>query len=348
MSTDDIVQIKGLVKEFGSFRALDGLDLDVSPGEVHGFLGPNGAGKSTTIRVLLGLARADGGSVRLFGGDPWQDAPHLHARLAYLPGDVSLWGGLTGGQCLDVLAAAGGGLDEGRRAELLERFDLDPTKRARDYSKGNRQKVALVAALATHAELLVFDEPTAGLDPLMEQNFQEVVRERRAEGTTVLLSSHLLAEVEALADRVSIIRHGRTVISGTLASPRRHTRTSVHAVTSSNPDGLAEMPGVDDLATERLDGHVDARFTIDPDHLDEAVGRLHRAGIHTLTVAPPSLDQLFLSRYEDDGDDVSTAPRHKKRGGRSRRSDGAAQPRHADVDSLPEGERRDRVSRSAR
>ncbi len=302
MSTDDVVRIEGLVKEFGAVRALDGLDLDVRPGEVHGFLGPNGAGKSTTIRVLLGLARADGGTVRLFGGDPWRDAPRLHARLAYLPGDVSLWAGLTGGQCLDVLAATRGGLVESRRAELVERFDLDPTKRARDYSKGNRQKVALVAALATDAELLVLDEPTSGLDPLMEQTFQEVVRERRAEGATVLLSSHVLAEVEALADRVSIIRHGRRVTSGSLADLRRHTRTTVHAVTGTEPDGLTGSPGVADLATEPVGELVDVRFTVDADHLDDAVGRLHAARLHTLTAQPPSLDALFLRSYTDGPD----------------------------------------------
>ncbi len=300
MSSDDVVRIEGLVKEFGSFRALDGLDLAVAPGEVHGFLGPNGAGKSTTIRVLLGLARADAGSVSLFGADPWTQAAHLHARLAYLPGEVSLWPGLTGGQCLDVLAAARGGLVEQRRAELVERFDLDPTKRTRDYSKGNRQKVALVAALATDAELLVLDEPTSGLDPLMEQVFQEVVRERRSEGTTVLLSSHILGEVEALADRVSIIRHGRTVTTGTLADLRRHTRTAVHAVTDGDPKSLADVAGVKDLTITRLDGHVDVRFTVDADHLHTTIGRLHRARIHTLTVTPPSLDSLFLRTYADE------------------------------------------------
>ncbi len=300
MSTDDVVRIEGLVKRFGSLRALDGLDLDVRRGEVHGFLGPNGAGKSTTIRVLLGLARADAGTVRLLDGDPWRDGPRLHARVSYLPGDVSLWDGLTGGQCLDVLAAVRGGLDERRRADLVERFDLDPTKRSRDYSKGNRQKVALVAALATDAELLVLDEPTSGLDPLMERTFQEVVRERRAEGTTVLLSSHILGEVEALADRVSIIRRGRTVTRGSLHDLRRHTRTSVHVVTTAGPEGLATTPGVEDVHTERVDGHVDTRFTVAPDHLDGVVGLLHRAGIRTLTVQPPSLDELFLRTYEDE------------------------------------------------
>jgi ABC-2 type transport system ATP-binding protein len=353
MSTDDVIRIEGLVKTFGPVRALDELDLDVRPGEIHGFLGPNGAGKSTTIRVLLGLARADAGSVTLFGGDPWHDAPRLHARLSYLPGDVSLWGGLTGGQCLDILAAARGGLDERRRSELVERFDLDPTKRARDYSKGNRQKVALVAALATDAELLVLDEPTSGLDPLMEQTFQEVARERRAEGVTVLLSSHILAEVEALADRVSIIRHGRTVTSGTLRDLRRHTRTKVHAVTSEGPEGLAAMPGVGDLHTERLDGHVDTRFSIDPDHLDDAVGHLHRAGIHTLTVAPPSLDELFLSTYEDDG---ATGAARRQEEHHTRRGPALLRPpspfggAHAgDVDdSRPGGDGRHEAGRGAR
>ncbi len=300
MTTQQVVEVEGLVKDFGGFRALDGLDLVVRAGEVHGFLGPNGSGKSTTIRVVLGLMRADGGSVRLLGGDPWRDAPRLHEQLAYLPGDVSLWSGLTGGQCLDILAQAHGGLVESRRTELVERFDLDPTKRARDYSKGNRQKVALVAALSCDAQLLVLDEPTSGLDPLMEQTFQEVVRERADEGVTVLLSSHILAEVETLADRVSIIRHGRTVTSGSLADLRRHTRTQVHAVTGSDPEGLAAMPGVEDHAVQPRDELVEVQFSIDPDHLDEAVGRLHRARIHTLTVRPPSLDALFLSRYADE------------------------------------------------
>ncbi len=217
---EPIVRAEGLVKTFGSVRALDGLDLLVAPGEVHGFLGPNGAGKSTTIRIVLGLMQATAGQVELFGADPWRDAAHLHQRLAYVPGDVTLWPGLTGGQCLDVLGATHGGVNQTRRDELLERFDLDPTKRIRDYSKGNRQKVALVAALAAEADLLVLDEPTAGLDPLMEQVFQECVRQRRVDGLTVLLSSHILAEVEALADRVSIIRHGRMVTTGTLVEHR--------------------------------------------------------------------------------------------------------------------------------
>jgi ABC-2 type transport system ATP-binding protein len=292
-----VIHIRELTKTFGKVRALDGLDLTVHPGEVHGFLGPNGAGKSTTIRILLGLIRATGGHVELFGADPWREAAGLHGRLAYVAGDVALWPGLTGGQCLDVIGATHGRVDEKRREHLIERFDLDPTKRIRDYSKGNRQKVALVAALAAEVDLLVLDEPTSGLDPLMEQAFQQCVRERREDGITVLLSSHILGEVEALADRVSIIRRGRTVTTGSLADLRRHTRTSVHAVTVQEPEGLARAEGVADCVCERLDGHVDTRFTIDADHLDSIIGRLHAARIHTLTVTPPSLDALFLRTY---------------------------------------------------
>jgi ABC-2 type transport system ATP-binding protein len=310
-TTQAVIRTQGLTKTFGSVRALDGLDLEVAPGEVHGFLGPNGAGKSTTIRVVLGLVRASGGQVELFGGDPWREAARLHERLAYVAGDVALWPGLTGGQCLDVLGATQGGLDKTRRAALIERFDLDPTKRVRDYSKGNRQKVALIAALAAQADLLLLDEPTSGLDPLMEQAFQEVVRERRDEGCTVLLSSHILGEVEALADRVSIVRRGRTVTTGTLAELRRHTRTDVHAVTVNAPAGLVDAPGVEGYSSQRVDGHIDSRFTIDADHLDAVVGRLHAARIHTLTVTPPSLDDLFLRTYDADAEPLDGMERGK-------------------------------------
>ncbi len=302
-----VVHTEGLTKVFGKTRALDGLDLTVRSGEVHGFLGPNGSGKSTTIRVLLGLMKATSGHVELFGGDPWRDAPRLHGRLAYVAGDVALWPGLTGGQCLDILGATHGSVDEARRTDLVDRFDLDPTKRVRDYSKGNRQKVALIAALAAHVDLLMLDEPTSGLDPIMEQAFQHCVRDRREEGVTVLLSSHIMGEVEALADRVSIIRRGRTVTSGTLADLRRHTRTAVHAVTVAEPTGLSEADGVVDLQSERLDGFMDSRFTIDPDNLDATIGRLHAAGIHTLTVTPPSLDALFLQNYGESLDPDETA-----------------------------------------
>ncbi len=287
------IHVSGLVKDFGRVRALDGFDLSVAHGEVHGFVGPNGAGKTTTIRILLGLLRADGGRATLLGGDPWRDAVALHRRLAYVPGDVSLWPNLTGGEAIDVIGRAQGGLDEQRRAELLERFDLDPSKRARSYSKGNRQKVAIVAGLSVRAELLLLDEPTSGLDPLMEATFQEVIRERKRDGATVLLSSHILAEVEALADGVTIIREGRAVESGSLAGLRHLTRTAVNAETAHPPTDLAGMPGVHELAEE--DGHVS--FTVDGERLDEVMRYLAGLGIRSLVSRPPTLEQLFLRHY---------------------------------------------------
>jgi ABC-2 type transport system ATP-binding protein len=290
------IEVSGLVKAFRPTRALDGLDLAVARGEVHGFLGPNGAGKSTTIRVLLGLLRADAGRVALLGGDPWADAVALHRRLAYVPGDVSLWPSLTGGEAIDLLGRLRGGLDARRRAELLERFELDPTKKGGTYSKGNRQKVALVAALAADTELLILDEPTSGLDPLMEEVFRECIEERRAAGTTVLLSSHILSEVEALGDRVTIIRAGRAVESGTLADLRHLTRTSIVAETERPPTGLAALAGVHDLHVEGLR----ARFDVDTSHLDEALRRLTAFGVRTLTSQPPTLEELFLRHYGDD------------------------------------------------
>ncbi|PSL52559.1 ABC-2 type transport system ATP-binding protein [Saccharothrix carnea] len=289
------ISVSGLVKTFGPTRALDGLDLTVQEGEVHGFLGPNGSGKSTTIRVLLGLLRADSGAASLLGGDPWRDTAELHRRLAYVPGDVSLWPNLTGGEVIDLLGRLRGGLNEKRRAELLERFELDPRKKGRTYSKGNRQKVALVAALASDVELLILDEPTSGLDPLMEAVFQECVNELRGE-RTVLLSSHILAEVEALCDRVSIIRNGRTVETGTLADLRHLTRTSVSAELVGAPDGLAGLPGVHDLA---VDG-TRVRFEVDTDHLDTALRALVGSGVRALTSQPPTLEELFLRHYEDE------------------------------------------------
>ncbi|WP_280415636.1 ABC transporter ATP-binding protein [Nocardia carnea] len=290
------IDISGLVKKFGRTRALDGLDLQVSAGEVHGFLGPNGAGKSTTIRVLLGLLRSDGGSARLLGGDPWAQAAELHRRLAYVPGDVNLWPGLTGGEVIDLLGRLRGGLDESRRKDLLERFDLDPTKKGRTYSKGNRQKVALVAALASDVELLLLDEPTAGLDPLMEAVFQECVEEVRRAGRTVLLSSHILAQVEALCDRVTIIRHGRAVESGTLTQLRHLTRTSIDAETQRPVTGLDELQGVHDLIA---DG-TRVRFQVDTVDLGAVMEHLTPFGIRTLTSQPPTLEELFLRHYGDE------------------------------------------------
>jgi ABC-2 type transport system ATP-binding protein len=292
------VSVSGLVKTFGSTRALDGLDLSVATGEVHGFLGPNGAGKTTTIRVLLGLLRADAGRAELLGGDPWRDAVRLHRRLAYVPGDVSLWPRLSGGEIIDIFGRLRGDLDERRRDELLERFELDPTKKARTYSKGNRQKVALVAALASSAELLILDEPTSGLDPLMEAVFQDCIREMKAEGRTVLLSSHILAEVEALCDRISIIRAGRTVQSGTLTELRHLTRTSVDVQTAQIPTGLAELPGVHDVRTD--DHH--ARFDVDTNQLEGAMRHLADLGIRSLTSQPPTLEELFLRHYGEELD----------------------------------------------
>jgi ABC-2 type transport system ATP-binding protein len=293
------IVISALVKTFGPVRALDGLDLRVDAGEVHGFLGPNGAGKSTTLRVLLGLLRKDAGTVRLLGGDPWADAAELHRRLAYVPGDVNLWPNLTGGQVIDLLGRLRGGLDERRRADLVDRFELDPTKKARGYSKGNRQKVALVAALASDVELLLLDEPTSGLDPIMESVFSECIEEFRGNGHTVLLSSHILAEVERLCDRVSIIRAGRCVETGTLVELRHLTRTSVVAETE-RPVDLAMSEGVHDLVREGRR----VMFEVDTARVDEVVGALHAAGIRSLTATPPTLEELFLRHY---GDDLSPA-----------------------------------------
>ena len=297
-----VIELRDIVKTFGSTRALDGLDLAVEAGEVHGFLGPNGAGKSTTIRVLLGLLRTDSGTASMLGGDPWRDAAGLHHRLAYVPGDVSLWPNLTGGEVIDVLArmrARGGdgsGLDEARRAEMVERFELDPSKKSRTYSKGNRQKVALVAALASRADLYLLDEPTSGLDPLMEAEFQRAVLELKDDGATVLLSSHILAEAEALSDRISIIRAGRVVQSGTLAELRHLTRTTVIAETERPATAIAQVPGV-----HRPEFHGDrVTFDVDSDHLDEAVTALARFGVRSLAAHPPTLEELFLRQYGEE------------------------------------------------
>ncbi|MBC6462896.1 ATP-binding cassette domain-containing protein [Actinomadura sp. HBU206391] len=290
------IEIVGLVKTFGRTRALDELDLNVATGEVHGFLGPNGAGKSTTIRILLGLLRADSGHTTVLGGDPWKDAVRLHPRLAYVPGDVDLWPNLSGGQIIDLLSRLRGGLDRARRDELCERFDLDPSKKGRTYSKGNRQKVALVAALASDAELLILDEPTAGLDPLMEAVFQECIFEAKAAGRTVLLSSHILAQVEKLCDRVSIIRLGKIVQSGALSEMRHLTRTTIEAETARPVVGMAESPGVHNTS---VNGSK-VRFDVDGEHLEEAIRRLNGFGLRSLVSQPPTLEELFLRHYGDE------------------------------------------------
>jgi ABC-2 type transport system ATP-binding protein len=298
------IEMNGIVKRFGRTVALDGLDLTVGAGEVHGFLGPNGAGKSTTIRILLGLLRADAGEARLFGDDPWSGAARLHRRLAYVPGAVSLWPNLTGGEVIDLLGSLRGGIDERRRTELLRRFDLDPTKKGRSYSKGNRQKVALVAALAADVELLVLDEPTSGLDPIMESTFRTCIDEFRDEGHAVLLSSHILAEAEQLCDRVTIIRAGRSVETGTLAEMRHLTRTSVTAELSMPPTGIERLDGVHAL---RIEGNR-VSFEIDSNAIDAALGVIRGAGVQSIAIHPPTLEELFLRHYGDEltDDDKST------------------------------------------
>jgi ABC-2 type transport system ATP-binding protein len=288
------ISVSGLVKTFGRTRALDGLDLAVRTGETHGFLGPNGTGKTTTLRILLGLIRADAGAARLLGSDPWRDAVALHRRLAYVPGDVALWPNLTGGEVIDLLGRLRGGIDSQHRMRLLERFELDPRKPCRTYSKGNRQKVALVAALASAVELLLLDEPTSGLDPLMEAIFRDCIGEERAKGRTVLLSSHILSEVEALCDRVSIIRAGRTVESGTLAELRHLTRTTISAELTRQPMGLAELAGVHDV---RIAGNQ-VHFSVDSDALDGALRMLTGVGVRNLISQPPTLEELFMRHYE--------------------------------------------------
>lgn len=293
-----VIHVENLCKAFGSTKALDGLDLRVEPGQVMGFLGPNGSGKSTTIRVLMGLLRHDSGQVQVLGQDPWQDAVELHRRIAYVPGDVNLWPGLTGGETIDLFGRLGAGIDPKRRAEMIERFDLDPTKKGRTYSKGNRQKVALVAALAGNADLFIFDEPTSGLDPLMETEFQNTIGEMLTDGKTVLLSSHILAEVESLCDQVTIIREGRTVESGTLAELRYLTRTSVEATTTAPIGPIAAADGVTGFEA-RSDHH--ASFSVANPKLAAVMTELAGLGIEAIESQPPTLEELFMRHYAVDG-----------------------------------------------
>jgi ABC-2 type transport system ATP-binding protein len=299
------ITLSGLVKDFGPrVRALDHLDLRVEAGEVHGFLGPNGAGKTTTIRVLLGMLRADEGRLSLLGGDPWRDTVQLHRRLAYVPGEVNLWPNLSGGEVIDVLGELRGGFDPRRRDELLERFRLDPTKRIRAYSKGNRQKVALVAAFSSDVELYLLDEPTSGLDPLMEAVFQDVVQDLRTQGRSILLSSHILSEVEALCDRVTIIRAGRAAESGTFDELRHLTRTSVVVQTVEPLGAVGGWPGVHDARVEA--GR--ATFSVDPGELNRVLTRLVDLEVRSLVTSPPTLEEIFLRHYGQDVAGASTVP----------------------------------------
>jgi ABC-2 type transport system ATP-binding protein len=289
----NVVEMSGVVKRFGNVTALDGLDLAVRAGEVHGLLGPNGAGKTTMLRLVLGMLRADAGSIRVLGMNPWGDVATLHRRLAYVPGDVALWPNLTGGEVIDLLGRLQGGQDPARRDRLLQMFDLDPTKKARTYSKGNRQKVALIAALATDADLFLLDEPTSGLDPLMEDAFRGCVRELRDDARTVLLSSHILSEAEALSDRVSIIRAGKVVETGGLDQLRHLTRTSVIADVEVAPKGLELLPGVHGVVV--TDHRVSAQ--VEPSGLAPLMQALTSAGLRALTSQPPTLEDLFLRHY---------------------------------------------------
>lgn len=300
---NDLIAASGLIKRFGHTAALDGLGLAVREGEVHGFLGPNGAGKSTTLRVLLGLLRADGGSIRVLGGEPWADAARIHRELAYVPGDVALWPNLSGGETIDLLTRMRGGADPAQRERLIRAFELDPRGKARSYSKGNRQKVALVAAFARPARLYLLDEPTSGLDPLMEDVFRREVERVKSEGATVLLSSHILSEVERLCDRVTIIRAGRTVETGTLDELRHLTRTSFRVRTDATAEQLAALPGVHELS---FDGGRFA-FDIDSDAVPAALRELAALGVDSIEAAPPSLEELFLRHYGDAADAAAAA-----------------------------------------
>ena len=307
--SDCVVEARSLVKRFGAVTALDGLDLSVRTNEIHGFLGPNGAGKSTTIRALLGQLRLSSGTVAVFGQDAWRHAVDIHSRLAYVPGDTMLWPNLTGGQCIDLLGGFHGAMNRARRDELVERFDLDPTRRFRTYSKGNRQKVALVAALACDVELLVLDEPTSGLDPLMEAVFQAVVTERSASGTSVLLSSHILAEVETLCDRLTVVRAGRATFTGPLSQLRSSAATAVDVVTPAAIPGLKHVTGVSRLRSQAEPRGHRTTLLAQAAALPTVLTTVGAARPLQVTVHPPSLEQLFLDQYTEQETNDGGEPR---------------------------------------
>ncbi|WP_404450249.1 ABC transporter ATP-binding protein [Sutcliffiella horikoshii] len=289
-----IIETKNLSKSFGTFTALEGVDMSVNSGEVYGFIGPNGAGKSTTIRILLGILKATQGEAKIFGLDAWKDAVEIHKRIAYVPGDVTLWPNLTGGEVIDLFMKLRGGADKGKREELIERFKLDPSKKCRTYSKGNRQKVALVAAFASKADLYILDEPTSGLDPLMEKVFQESVLQAKSEGKSVLLSSHILSEVEKLCDRVGIIRQGKIIETGTLQELRHLTRTSLLIETKQPLLDIELLKGIHEV--EQKEGSIS--FQVDAEELDSVMKHVSQYGLLKLESSPPTLEDLFMRHYE--------------------------------------------------
>lgn len=292
-----IISVRDLTKKFGNFTALDGINMEVEEGEIYGFIGPNGAGKTTTLRILLGILKATRGEAKIFGKDAWKDAVEIHRNVAYVPGDVNLWPNLTGGEVIDLFVKLRGSNNKSRREELIERFDLDPSKKCRTYSKGNRQKVALIAAFASDADLYILDEPTSGLDPLMENIFQEYIKLAREEGKSVLLSSHILSEVEKLCDKVSIIREGKIIESGSLEELRHLTRTSMMIQTREPIEALNEVKGVHDI--EKRNNTI--YFQVDGEELDNVIKYISPFGIIKLESAPPTLEDLFLRHYKGDG-----------------------------------------------
>lgn len=297
-----LVEIKGLTKRFGKFTALKNIDLSVNEGEIYGFIGPNGAGKSTTIRVLLGMLKPNEGQVTIFGKDAWKDAVEIHKRIAYVSGDANLWPNLTGGEVIDLFLTMRGNKNENRRDELIRRFNLDPSKKCRAYSKGNRQKIALISAFASDADLYILDEPTAGLDPLMERVFQECVLEAKRQGKSVLLSSHILSEVEKLCDRVAIIREGEMIEKGTLTEMRHLTRTKLTVETSEPMTGLPELKGVYD-AVRTNEGWV---FQVDSEEMPKAISYISKFDVLKLESAPPTLEDLFIRHYKGDSEEQSS------------------------------------------
>ncbi|SFM49114.1 ABC-2 type transport system ATP-binding protein [Gracilibacillus orientalis] len=292
----NMIEVKGVTKKFGKFTALNGIDLEVKKGEVYGFIGPNGAGKSTTIRVLLGIIQATSGTATIFGRDAWKDAVEIHRKVAYVPGDVNLWENLTGGEIIDTFLKLRGGINKKKRDTLIEKFQLDPRKKAGTYSKGNRQKIALIAAFASDADLFILDEPTSGLDPLMENMFQQCVEEVKYEGKCVLLSSHILSEVEQLCDRVGIIRKGEMIESGTLDELRHLTRTNILIETEKSAAVLSDQPGIHQFTEE--DGIYS--FQVDPEKLSDVMQKVSEFGVKRIESTPPTLEDLFMRHYQTD------------------------------------------------